>query len=209
MITAPTANAELAAAITAIASEASRTPERFARTLSEAYEQEDADTREPGTVPAGFMPALVSLGRDLGYTVGTDPVLTGHMLGATTGATTGLFADPWTVRVQDGMTPVSTARTLAHEMSHAILKHTPQTDREAAQRMREALTRRVVAEDSREEVAAELAAAAVLKLAGIAGPELSIRYLATRKDGLTVSARADALTAARTMWAALTTARKQ
>lgn len=209
----PSAASELQAAIRATGLAALEPHEhphgRMAR-LGYGYGPQD-----PGYVAPDVMPALRRLAGQLGYRVQFGDTGSSKTLGHTIGATIPEFmnrmlggrpARAFTITLQPGMSPASNARVLCHELGHTVLGHVPRTQDKAMEIVLERLSTAPSAddEDPSAEVAVELAAGAVCKLAGIGSGIASPYYLASRLQGLAApGVQWAALLAARTIWAAL------
>jgi len=161
---------------------------------------------DPGRVPPRVIARLAGLCRRHGYVVSRADLTDmsraagGYILG---GTSNGLMTrDGKTVRLQRGMSPASEARVLAHETGHVILGHTGLTPDQEIR----ALMKRIVAqaEDPAEEAAAELAAGAFCKVAGIGTGRFSPQFIWQKYRGQPVAEEAihAGLLGARIIWAA-------
>ncbi len=150
-------------------------------------------------VPQSVATALLALTHQLGYTVHFTPLGHNPDYGYVLGDTSGwpLFQ----VRLHDDCTHATTVRTWMHELSHVILAHSPRNYDERS-RMQ---TSGTYTEDSVEEVAVELAAAAVAQQARLADGVYSVDYLASKLEGRRITAQEidAAHLAARVLWAGI------
>ena len=162
---------------------------------------------DPGRVQPRVIARLAGLCRRYGYVVSRSDLSEisraagGHILGATSsGLANGTGRK--TVQLDRGMSPASEARVLAHETGHVILGHTGLTPDQEIR----ALMKRIVAqaEDPAEEAAAELAAGAFCKVAGIGTGRFSPQFIWQKYRGQPVAEEAihAGLLGARIIWAA-------
>jgi hypothetical protein len=156
--------------------------------------------QQPGRVPKGFGPAVCAHLRGKGFSVITGDLntevrgLCGETLGWVPGDSRRRRN---TVRIDQGMSPISQVLTLLHEAGHVILGH-QSTD--PVTQFRTQLARQFT-DPVPAEAAAELTAATVANLAGLAGEEKSLDYLAhLGPDAFTAQAVSDALDAATELW---------
>jgi hypothetical protein len=126
--------------------------------------------------------------------------LAGSVLGATTGPLVPGYEN--TVRLARGLSPASEARVLCHETAHVILGHSGLTFETALA----ALAKRfeAQAEDPAEEAAAELAAGAFCRVAGIGTGRFSPEFIWQKLQGQPVPEDAilAGLLGTRILWAA-------
>lgn len=159
---------------------------------------------DPGYVSPGVFRGMYALARDLGYQVrygelneGSSP---GEMLMGMTDGPIGFAGPAMTITLQAGMSPASTARVLAHELSHVILGHPGRTTMGAW--IAGVQNARGIGTDARE-AAVELAAGAICGLAGIGTGQFSLSKVNSHLDGYSKETHHAALLAARTIWAAI------
>lgn len=155
-------------------------------------------------VPQPVATRLLALTHLLGYTVhfaplGEDPAC-GFVLGKTTGY------PEFQVQLHDECTHATTVRTWMHELGHAILCHVPRNALEHA-RMQAQNPQNLgpYTEVSTEEVAVELAAAAIAQQVRLTDGQFSVDYLASKLRGRRITAQeTDAANlAARVLWAGI------
>lgn len=152
-------------------------------------------------VPRSAFTRMQNLATRLGFTVHPESLgETGDIFLA--GYTTGY--PHFHIGLHNRMTTAMLFRTLCHELSHVILGHLPRNARQMfLMNMRGSHD-----ENPREELAVELASAAVCHAAGLADGQFALRNLASKLDMARLrrvpeDVREAALLAARVLWAAL------
>lgn len=166
----------------------------------------------PGDVPRGLAKAIANRIRQEGYTVatataadmqarGNDPMIQGYTVGI---AARDGRDKPFSVTVKKELSAPNKVSVLLHEGGHALLKHPPQNENELDERILQAMIFGV-SENTEDEIAADLGAAAIAKLAGLP-LERHYDYIAHRSEGITPKAIADARRYAEAMWPAVAAA---
>lgn len=173
-----------------------------------AVEHRQTWYHDPGQVPARIAARLAGLAARYGFTmVRTDDLPYGCM-GATGGDTPHLPPEErLRIQIAKGMSPASEARVMAHEAAHVVLGHAGLTREQAYQKTAARMRKAKLGlghEDPQEEAAAELAAGAFCKVAGIGTGKFSRSFIYSKLHGkpVTPETLAAAKLAARILYAA-------
>lgn len=190
----PTTDPEASAALRDAIDETARQASDL-RSYSRSYAPRYARPVTPAS--KGIFHALRDLARELGYETRLED------LGPSkAGSSQGWPA--FQITLDDQQSPPEAISTYCHEISHILLGHVTRTEAETRRRLYQMLSRPATG-DPREEVACELAAAAVIRMLGIGDGRQEAVLIRQHMRGRPVpqDVRDAALLAARVLWTAV------